>query len=127
MTDTSLPKIDLNIQSTPISAKSRKLKFGWSQEAADDLRDLWGLPRPRLPSNALDLLNDSLEDPNFDPNSPEPYKGLYRWPDGRVATPEEIKEAFESAPESALVEKMAIEITAEIDREILKDLRRLAK
>ena len=77
----------------------------------------FGLPVwPRLPGNALDLLNDALEDPNYDPNSDTPYKGLWRWDDGRIATPEEVKRAH---PELSLVEAMSAEMTAEIDREVV--------
>ena len=88
----------------------------WSLEAADDLRNLWGPPGPQLPSNALDILYDSLIDPNYNPTADEPYKGLYRWADGRLATPEETKVA--RAPGEALVAAMAGEIKAEIDREV---------
>jgi hypothetical protein len=116
-----IPNIPLNIISTPVVAKSRKLKMSWSLEAADDLRSAWrATSAPSRPDNALDLLNDALEDPNYDPNSSESYVGRYRWGDGTLATPEEIKKAF--GAESSLVASMANEMSAEIDREILRSI-----
>jgi hypothetical protein len=114
-----------SIGSVPVRAKARKLRAKWTQEAADDLRALWSIGRLRRPSNALDLLNDALEDPDYDPDSPEPYRGRWRWPDGRIATPEEIEQ--EAHPERALVEAMAAEMRDEIDREILYGLKKSAQ
>lgn len=121
MTSPQIPNFQLNISSTPVTATPRKLKSKWSVSAAQDLRDLWGGPAwwPRLPTNELDLMRDALEDPNYDPNSKEPYKGLWRWEDGRVATPEEVKKAHS---EQSLVEAAAEEMRAEIDKEILREL-----
>jgi len=117
----SLPNIQLNITSTQVTAKPRKLKTTWSQTAAQDLRDLWGDPGPTRPDNALDLLNDALDDPDYDPSKAEEYKGRYRWPDGRIATPEEVKKAFQGST-AGLVSSMADEMKAEIDREIMNSL-----
>jgi len=129
--DQSIPPFNVNIQSTPVTAIPRKLKAKlkakWGAEAADDLRSLWGISPISRPDNTLDLLQDALEDPNYDPDAPEGYKGLWRWPDGRVATPEEIKEQGTSTIGSSLVETMADEIKAEIDQEILRDLVKLAQ
>ena len=36
------------------------------------------------PNNPLDLILDAMEDPDYDPNSSEEYKGLWRWPDGSI-------------------------------------------
>jgi len=74
---------------------------------------------PRQPDNALDLLKDAMEDPTYDPDAVEPYKGLWRHENGRIATPEEVKRAH---PESRLVESMAEEMKAEIDEEIMREL-----
>lgn len=100
-----------NFDPNAITAAPRKLKANWTLEAANELRDLWG--GPRFPDNALDLLNDALDDPNYDPE--EPYVGLPRWSDGRIATKEEV-DAHNP------VAKMAQEMCAEIDAEILKEL-----
>ena len=116
--DTSIPNIPLNISVSEIRAKPRTLRMEWSTAAA---QDLWGVPFNR-PTNPLDLLKDALDDPDYDPDAAEPYEGLYRWPDGRVATPEELKKHLRT-PEAKLAESMADEMTAEIDREILRDLR----
>jgi hypothetical protein len=120
--DASLPEIDLQITSVPVQAPARKLSTTWSQTAADDLRSLWGPFWPQRPNNALDILKDALEDPDYDPDAPEEYKGRWRWEDGRIATPEEIEKARH--PESALVENMANEMTNEIDREILRTFKK---
>lgn len=117
----SLPNIPLNITSTTVTAKPRKLKATWSSSAAQDLRELWDPPGPARPDNALDLLNDALDDPDYDPSKAEEYKGRYRWPDGRIATPEEVKKALQGST-AGLVETMADEMKAEIDREIMKSL-----
>ena len=118
--DPSIPEIDFQITSAPVQAQSRKMTMTWSQTAADDLRNLWGAKRyPRRPDNALDVLKDALEDPNYDPDSETPYKGLWRYEDGRIATPEEVRAAH---PEMSLVESMANEMSAEIDREIMAEL-----
>lgn len=115
-----IPNIQLNITSVPVTAKPRRLKSQWSKQAVDDFLSDWGTPVwPRLPDNVLDIVKDALEDPNYDPDSPEPYKGLWRWEDGRIATPEEVKKAH---PEVSLVERMADEMKSEIDREIAKEL-----
>ncbi len=83
---------------------------------------MWGWKEtPQRPDNALDLLNDALEDPDYDSGSPEAYEGLWRWPDGRLATPEEVEEAF--GPEASIVRSMASEMTEEIDREIKAALK----
>ena len=109
----SLPNIQLNITSQAVVAKPRKLKVTWSLEAVDDFAG------PVRPTNVLDLLNDALEDPNYDP-SDKAYKGRWRWrSDNRLATPEEIKQWN---TESELVASMADEMTAEIDREIMATL-----
>jgi len=106
-------------------AKSRKLKTTWSQEAADDLRGLWGRSVwPRRPDNALDVLKDALEDPDYDPNATDDYKGIWRHSDGRIATPEEVRKASQGS-EANLVESMADEMRAEIDREIMASLKNL--
>jgi hypothetical protein len=120
----SLPNIKFNITSTPVVAKSRKLKMTWSQTAADDLRRLWGPIWPRRPDNVLDVLKDALEDPDYDPDAEEDYKGRWRWEDGRVATPEEVKKAH-SGSEVDLVATMADEMRAEVDREIMESLKNL--
>lgn len=120
-TPSGIPNFNLNIASAQVSATPRKMRAQWSTAAAQSLQDLWGGPSwwPRLPSNELDLMRDALEDPNYDPNSKEPYKGLWRWEDGRVATPEEVKKAH---PEQSLIEAAAEEMKAEIDMEIMRDL-----
>lgn len=117
-----MPNIKLNITSTDVTAKSRKLKTTWSQMAADDLRGSWFPIWPRRPDNALDVLRDALDDPDYDPNAEESYKGLWRWADGRVATPEEVKTAYHGS-EAELVKTMADEMTAEIDRQIVASLK----
>jgi hypothetical protein len=116
-----IPNFSLNITSTQVTAKPRALKSQWSQAAAQDLRDLWGEPVPSRPDNALDLLNDALSDPDYDPLHPETYKGRYRWSDGRIATPEEVKKAL-SGSTAGLVATMADEMKAEIDQEIMLSL-----
>jgi len=116
-----IPNIQLNITSTSVVAKPRKLKTTWSTAASQDLRDLWPAPGPYRPDNALDLLNDALDDPGYDPSKAEEYKGRYRWPDGRIATPEEVKKALQGST-AGLVESMADEMTAEIDAEIMRKL-----
>lgn len=88
------------IEVTPAPAGPRKLKTTWTLEAAESLRDLWATK----PDNALDVFNDGLDDPNFDPN--KPYHGKER------------------GSGVDLVKDMAKEMAAEIDREILKDLLR---
>lgn len=113
----------INITSQSIVAQPRSMKAVWSTQAADDLRALWGPLGPLQPTNALDLLYDSQVDPDYDPDAAGDYKGLFRWPDGRIATPEEIKTAY-GATES-LVASMADEIKAEIDREVMSALRGL--
>lgn len=80
-------------------------------EAVDDFRG------PRRPDNILDLLQDAMEDPDYDPEDKD-YKGLWRWSDGRVATPGEVRKW----DPDYLVENMADEMAAEIDREILQTL-----
>jgi len=122
--DSSLPEIDLQISSSPVRATSRKLKTSWSLEAADDLRSLWAPIWPRRPDNILDVLRDALDDPDYDPDAEETYKGLWRWKDGRVATPEEVKKAHEG-PEHDLVKTMADDMAAEIDREIMRTLKNM--
>ena len=94
-----VPEISFNIASTPIVAAPRKLKTTWTVEAAEDLRKMWG---SGAADNALDIFTEGLDDPNFDPNK------KYRGKNGRV--------------EQDLIEAMAKEMAAEIDREILKDL-----
>jgi len=117
---TTVPEFDFNITCVPVQAQPKFLKSNWSQGAVQDFMSAFGLSLwPRLPDNALNLLNDALEDPSYDPNSPDTYKGLWRWDDGRVATPEEVAKAH---PESSLVERMADEMKAEIDKEIMRDL-----
>lgn len=117
-----IPDFNLNISTSKVVAKPRRLKAQWSASAADSLREMWGgRPRyPRLPDNELDLLRDALEDPNYDPDSHETYKGLWRWEDGRVATPEEVQRVLD--PEGAMISSMADEIRKEIDREIMNTL-----
>lgn len=106
---------NFTITSAPIRAVPRQLKAEWTMEAANELRDLWG--GPRYPDNALDLLRDALEDPNYDPNDDKNYAGLPRWSDGRIATEEEIRAHNPVA-------QMAHEMCEEIDKEILADLSR---
>jgi hypothetical protein len=109
----SLPPINFNISTQSVVAKPRKLKMKWSLEAVDDLVG------PTRPTNILDLLNDALSDPNYDPSDKD-YKGLWRWrSDGRLATPEEIGQW---TTESQLVANIADEMTAEIDREVMAAL-----
>lgn len=108
----SLPNIQLNIVSQAVYAKPRKMRSTWSVEAVDDLIG------PQLPTNILDLLNDALEDQNYDPSDKD-YRGRWRWSDGRLATPEEV-ERWHSGGE--LVALMATEMTVEIDREIMAAL-----
>jgi hypothetical protein len=115
-----IPNINLNITASQVTAKPRKMKTQWSQQAVNDFMSDWGASvYPRLPTNELDLMRDALEDPNYDPNTKEPYKGLWRWEDGRVATPEEVKKAH---PEESLVEAAAREMRDEIDKEIMREL-----
>lgn len=115
-----IPNFNLNITSSQVTAQPRKLQSVVSTTAAQDLRDLWGGSAwPRLPTNELDLMRDALEDPNYDPDAKETYKGLWRWEDGRVATPEEVKAAH---PEQSLIEAAAEEMRKEIDREIMREL-----
>jgi len=108
----SLPNIDLNITSQSVVAIPRKLKAAWTNAAIDDLVG------PQRPTNVLDILNDALEDPNYDPSDKD-YKGRWRFSDGRLATPEQVK-SWNS--EGGLVASMAAEMTAEIDREIMAAL-----
>ena len=121
MTAPLIPGFDLSITSTPVVVKPRKLKMSWSNTAAQDLQDLWGgWDRwPRLPANDLDRVRDALEDPNYDPESNETYKGLWRWEDGRIATPDEV---LASRPELSLLEKASVEMMAAVDREIIEEL-----
>ena len=86
---------------------------------------MWGPSFPRLPDNDLDIMRDALEDPNYDPSSPEPYKGLWRWEDGRVATPQEVEDALN--PEGKIIREAANEMKKEIDNEIMKDLMSAAQ
>lgn len=116
----ALPDFDLKIRSCQVGAKPRKLKMKWSQDAADDLRDLWGGNPLRRPGNILDLLKDAMVDPDYDPDD-QTYKGLWRWPDGRVATSEEIEKY--TGTEASIVGSMADEMAAEIDREIINTLK----
>ncbi|MGD9726556.1 MAG: hypothetical protein AB7L09_01175 [Nitrospira sp.] len=114
------PNIPIQITSLPVVAQPRKLQSTWSRQAVDDFLNDFGLSRyPRLPDNDLDRMRDALEDPNYDPND-ENYKGLWRWQDGRIATPSEVRAAH---PESGLVEAMANEMASEIDREIMSLLK----
>ena len=115
-----IPDFNFQITSTAVTAQPHKLKAQWSLQAAQDLRDLWDGSRwPRLPSNDLDRMRDALEDPNYDSNSPEPYEGLWRWEDGRIATPDEVEAAH---PMQSIVEAATEEIKAGIDREIMREL-----
>jgi hypothetical protein len=119
--DLTLPEIELNIRSEPVTAKPRKLKMEWSLG-----------PSIKRPDNVLDLMKDALEDPDYSPESAEPYKGLWRWADGRVATPEEVKQElandfrsmFGTGLEKDLIQAAADEMRAEIDREIMESLKK---
>lgn len=102
--DSVIPEIPINIQSEPVMSKFRKLKTTWSLETADDLRSLWG-GGPTKPDNALDVFTQGLDDPEFDPG--KPYHG---------------KKAPEEKTEESLIDAMAKEMAAEIDREIMRDL-----
>lgn len=113
--------VPFEIQVTQVTAAPRTIKSNWSIGAVNDLRDMYGLGGPQYPDNALDILKDALDDPNYDPNGPD-YKGLPRWPDGRVATHEEY---LRYHPEERLVESMAKEMADEIDREILESLKNI--
>lgn len=97
----NVPEIALNIQVQTVTAAPRKLKMSWSPEAADDLRLLWGDDLLR-PDNALDIFTEGLDDPEFDPN--KPYTGKN--------TAERTK--------NSLINIMAEEMAAEIDKEILR-------
>ena len=102
---------DFEITAHTVSAQPRKLKATWSTDAAQDLKDLWGIrDLPALPTCPLDILRDAYEDPDYDPNNHEEYKGLYRFKDGRKATPEEIKKVFPWA------DKFQREVDSEIDK-----------
>lgn len=117
--DPPLPEISLQITSEPVVARPRKLATRWSAGTADDFLDFFGYKAyPRLPDNDLDRLRDALEDPNYDPTKGN-YEGLWRWEDGRVATPEEVKAA---RPDVSLVKIMSDELADEVDREILNSL-----
>jgi len=98
-----IPEISFNITSTPVSAAPRKLKTLWTSGAVDDLRSMWG-GGPMKPDNALDIFTEGLDDPQFDPN--KPYTG---------------KNTAERT-EGSLIDMLAKEMAAEIDKEILKDL-----
>ena len=125
MSNTPIPQIDLKITSMPVTANSRRLTMTWSQSSVDDMRSVWGPFWPRRPDNPLDLLRDALDDLNYDPDTEEAYKGLWRWQDGRLATPAEVKAATAS-PEQVMVNMVADNMTAEIDREILRSLKNLS-
>jgi hypothetical protein len=71
----------------------------WSLEAANSLRDSWGIGGA---DNALDIFTEGLDDPKFDPN--KPYLG-------------------KRTPEEDIVEATAKEMAAEIDSEILNSLK----
>lgn len=113
--------VPFEIQVTQVTAAPRNIKANWTTDAVDDLKNMWGLGGPQYPDNALDRLNDALEDPNYDPDGPD-YKGLPRWPDGRVASREEY---LNYNPNERLICDMAAEMTKEIDDEILRTLRGL--
>jgi hypothetical protein len=113
--------VPLDIQTSQCTYAPRTIRANWTTEAVDDLKSMWGLGGPQYPDNALDRLNDALEDPNYDPDEPD-YKGLPRWPDGRVASREEY---LSYNPNERLVCDMAVEMTKEIDDEILRTLRGL--
>jgi hypothetical protein len=117
------PPLDLRITATSVSKQPRNRKMKWTQEAADDLRSLWGASPLAQPDNVLDLLKDAVVDPDYDPDD-QNYKGIWRWPDGRIATPEEVEKY--TGVEESLVSSMAEEMAAEVDREITRELQAAA-
>lgn len=103
-----VPLVDID----QVTYASRKLAASWTMPT--DFSD-WQLPSgPQYPDNPVDIINDALDDPNYDPE--KPYIGLPRWPDGRVATEEEVQ------AHNPII-SMAAEMRKEIDAEIMEDLR----
>ena len=93
------PEQGFEISIQPVVAAPRKLKTLWTVEAADDLKSLWG--HSAKPDNALDLLSQGIDDPEFNPDVP--YRGRRDHSDD-------------------LVDAMAKEMTEEIDKEIIRSI-----
>lgn len=110
--------VPLRIETQQVTYAPQTIKSNWSLSAANDLMEMMGVGGPDYPDNALDILKDALDDPNYDPENLN-YKGLPRWPDGRVATHEEYLKYHSG---EKLVASMAKEMADEIDREILESI-----
>ena len=100
----NLPEVDLNISVQNIRLKSRKLSIKWTQEAAQDLKDMFDAGE-EITRTPLERLVEHIDDPKYDPNDPDA----------------ELK-AERRRRDKRILDRVAKEMTDEVDREILEAL-----
>ncbi len=103
-----IPDYKISISSETIHAKPRKLRMNWSIDGGK-----------RYNKSPLEELVESLDDPDYDPDSPE---SVAEWRDQHSRDPVADLRALWGIGDETLVARMADAFKAEIDREVQEAL-----
>jgi hypothetical protein len=96
-------KVNVEIESSAINAKTRKLKAKWTMEAQEDLSTMWN-PEPDKKKSLKDKLLDSL-----------------------VPAPDREKRDYPQKIAEDLADLLGKEFIKEIDAEVVRDIEKFGK